>query len=414
MKFNPIKNHPIHDTLRQLLSLQSSTILTGPDNGIDDQHRWYIDKIFFVALNASKGIKKRLSYLVSINGLNNLNSSAISIIQELNNFISNRNIGHIENAFNQTEQGFEIYMNQAIPRGNGADFSEAEGLIESLQKSYQVSIETLKSEKTKLAEQIENLKDSVSTNQKSVSTLQSDIEISRTNSENVIAEISQSYEKLAGKLEEKFSEKLEEWSNDHAETIEKIDEDTKEIVSKISTKESEARNLVQSVGDILTTGTYKIRAQKESDISNTYRKMTIFLFLIGILIVISNYFIHVVFYWYGREYLESTWTIATRLLTALVVALPALYTARESARHRTNADQATQRELELSTLGPFIELLPEEAKNAIRDRLTERYFGNTVEAHKVESPLSPDTIAKTIEAVAKIIKPVCPPPHSPG
>ena len=130
------------------------------------------------------------------------------------------------------------------------------------------------------------------------------------------------------------------------------------------------------------------------------------MFSIGILIVLSNFAIHFKRWWTGTGYDESPWTLATRLLTALVVALPALYTARESARHRTNADQATQRELELSTLGPFIELMPDEAKTAIRDRLTDRYFGNSVEAHKVESLLDSDTIAKIAEAVARAVKPV--------
>ena len=405
MTFNPVKSHPIHDTLKRLLALQNSAILTGPDDEIDDQHRWYLDKIFYVALLASKGIKRRLSYSVSINGLNNLNSSAEAIIQELNNFVANRNVGHIANAFNQAEQGFQIYMDQAIPRGNGGDSADAEALIESLQKSYQAALATLKAEKDHLIEQLGEVTASVSTNLNSVSTLQADIERHRTESEAAVLEISQSYDKLAGELERKFAEGLSQWSSDHVAAIGNIEADTSELVSKISVKEAEARGLVQSVGDILTTGTYTIRARKESTLSDRFRWITIGLFSIGILIVLSNFAIHFKGWWNETGYEESPWTLVTRLVTALVVALPALYTARESARHRTNADQATQRELELSTLGPFIELMPDEAKTSIRDRLTDRYFGNSVEAHKVESPLDPNTIAKLAEACAKAMKP---------
>ena len=406
MTFNPVKNHPIHDTLKRLLALQGSAILTGPKNGIDDQHRWYLDKIFYIALQASKGIKKRLSYSVSVNGLNNLNSSAEAMIQELNNFVSNRNIAHIANAFNQAEQGFQIYMEQAIPHGNGGDAEAAEVLIASLQKSYQAALVTLKTEKDQLAEQLEGLTASLATNLNSVSTLQSDIERHGTESAAAVSQISQSYDNLSSELEEKFAERLSQWSSEHVTAIEKIENDTSELVAGISVKEAEARGLVQSVGDILTTGTYKIRAQNESKLSDRFRWITIGLFSIGILIVLSNFAIHFKSWWTGTGYDESPWTLATRLLTALVVALPALYTARESARHRTNADQATQRELELSTLGPFIELMPDEAKAAIRDRLTDRYFGNSVEAHKVESLLDSDTIAKIAEAVARAVKPV--------
>lgn len=86
----------------------------------------------------------------------------------------------------------------------------------------------------------------------------------------------------------------------------------------------------------------------------------------------------------------------------MAVALPALYTARESARHRTNADRARQRELELTTLGPFIELLPNDKKAEIRDRLTDRYFGGEVEPHEVHSPIDPERITKLVEAIAKL------------
>src|SRR3546814_19055962 len=76
--------------------------------------------------------------------------------------------------------------------------------------------------------------------------------------------------------------------------------------------------------------------------------------------------------------------ISVRRLYALAVASPAFYTARESARHRTNADRARQTELELASLGPFIELLKDDDKDAIRKSLISTYFGRHVDAHEVD------------------------------
>lgn len=406
MAFNPVKNHQIHDTLKRLLALQNSAILVGPDNDIDEQYRWYLDKIFFLATYASQGVKKRISYSISVNGLNNLNSSAEAVIQELNNYIANRNIGHIANAFNQVEQGFQIYLEQSIPRGNVKDSTDAELMIESLKNSFDGAIDGLKADRDQLSEQIKKLTTQVSSNVNTVTSIESEIIRHKAAAETAITEISTSYKSLADDLQEKFSDELTQWSNDHLIAIGQIEADTSDLVSKISLKETEARGLVQSVGDILTTGTYKIRAKSESDLSDRFRWITIGLFSIGILIVLSNFAIHFKAWWTDAAAAESPWSLATRFLTALVVALPAIYTARESARHRTNADRATQRELELTTLGPFIELMPDDAKSAIRDRLTDRYFGNAVEAHKVESPLDPETIAKIVDAVVKATKPV--------
>ena len=159
---------------------------------------------------------------------------------------------------------------------------------------------------------------------------------------------------------------------------------------------------MQSVGDILTTGTYKATAENEARLANRYRWVTIGLFGLGILIVISNFIMHAVAAWNEVKFEESPWFIISRFATAIAVALPALYTARESARHRTNADRARQRELELTTLGPFIELLPSDKKAEIRDRLTDRYFGGEVEAHEVHAPVDAEQVTRLIEAVAKL------------
>jgi hypothetical protein len=405
MSFNPVRDHPINETLKRLIALQSSAILSGPDSEIDERRRWYLEKIFYLAQKAKSAIKKRLSYSVSTNALTNLNSSAESIINELNNFIVNRSISHLDNAFNQVEQGFQIYMDQAIPRNNSGPNADAENLIESLQKSYQASISALKTERDKLATDLKVLSGTVSTNIETISSLQKDIERHRTESEEVISQISGTYEKFQESISSKFDENLAQWTVEKSKAVADITTASDTLVSQISKKEGDARALVQSVGDILTTGTYAIRADKESELSDKFRLITIGLFAIGIIIVLSNFAVHAWHWLKGTDFQETPWTLVTRFLTALVVALPALYTARESARHRTNADRATQRALELSTLGPFIELMPDEAKADIRNRLTDKYFGNAIEAHKVDSPLDPETIAKLAEALAKVIKP---------
>jgi hypothetical protein len=173
-------------------------------------------------------------------------------------------------------------------------------------------------------------------------------------------------------------------------------------LNELEAKKKEAAAIVQSVGDILTTGTYKATAENEAKLANRYRAVTIALFGLGIFIVLSNFMMHALAVWWGQSFEETPWLIASRFATAVAVALPALYTARESARHRTNADRARQRELELTTLGPFIELLPTDKKAEIRDRLTDRYFGGEVEAHEVHSPVDPDHVTRLIEAVAKL------------
>ena len=102
------------------------------------------------------------------------------------------------------------------------------------------------------------------------------------------------------------------------------------------------------------------------------------------------------------------WELVVRLLTALVISAPAFYTARESARHRTNSDRARQRELELASLGPFIELLPDAKKDEIVEEMTAHYFGKEVAAHDVKPIIDPkdivDVIKTAVDGLVKAVK----------
>lgn len=89
-------------------------------------------------------------------------------------------------------------------------------------------------------------------------------------------------------------------------------------------------------------------------------------------------------------------TLLLRFTMAITIAIPAFYAARESARHRSNADHARQTELELASLGPFLETLPEDERIKLIAGLTPEYFGKLVADHKVEALLTPADVAEII------------------
>jgi hypothetical protein len=93
------------------------------------------------------------------------------------------------------------------------------------------------------------------------------------------------------------------------------------------------------------------------------------------------------------------WTLViARMLFAFIVASVTLYTGRESARHRTNADHARRTELELASLGPYVDGLEPAQKNALRTKLAERYFGNPAEPHVAKSVLTAKEIVDLLRA----------------
>jgi len=98
---------------------------------------------------------------------------------------------------------------------------------------------------------------------------------------------------------------------------------------------------------------------------------------------------------------ENEWSALIRLLYAIAITTPAWYAAKESARHRSNADRARQVELELASLGPYIELMPEDKKSSIREELIKTYFGNGFASHEVNEPFQMKDVKEILIEVIK-------------
>ena len=60
---------------------------------------------------------------------------------------------------------------------------------------------------------------------------------------------------------------------------------------------------------------------------------------------------------------------------ALLLAAPAYYAAQQSREHRGLERRYRSMELELASMNPYLELLPEELQQAVKTELASRYFG---------------------------------------
>lgn len=396
---DPAKTHPVHATLEQLDSLSKSSQLSDLNTEIDDQRRHGLDRIFYVASEARKRLSRLNGVRANLSVFTNINNSAQAIRQELENYISNKNLGHIDNALSQADQGLAIHLSQ-LPSASPA--SESEAALESFRKSSRSAVGELKANEGILKKQVEGLQQTIAEQEERIGQAQEQMQESKQELTNTLATTESNFNSLKSTIEAEFASLREGQKTNLERELQSSTQLVDDQLSQLEDKKKEAAAIVQSVGDILTTGTYKATAETEAKLANRYRFITIGLFSIGILIVVSNFILHAIAALNGVPFEESPWMIASRFATALAVALPALYTARESARHRTNADRARQRELELTTLGPFIELLPNDKKQAIRDRLTDRYFGGEVDKHEIHGPIDAESMTKLVEAIAKL------------
>ncbi|MCY1239497.1 hypothetical protein D9M72_522920 [compost metagenome] len=176
--------------------------------------------------------------------------------------------------------------------------------------------------------------------------------------------------------------------------------EARELISKLDAHKEEARKLVQIVGNDTVTGSYQRIAVSEGETADTLRLATLAFFGLGLAVAGATFYK----FWDQPFNAENGWAVVVRLLYAIAITTPAWYTARESARHRTNSDRARQTELDLAAIGPFIELLPEEKKVEIRERMTGLYFGKSVEPHSANSPFDATAVKDMAVELVRLLK----------
>lgn len=394
------RDHPVRAQLQQMLELQHRPDFADPTVADNEQYAFARDKTFAITKLVEAHLSSTPAVLASTAALSNLNSHLQAPLNELNAFISNKNPGHLVNAAAQLEQNV-LPLLWGLPASIPA--AEFETLSAAIQKQAEASAETVR----QLMASREQLSAALATTASEAQALRE--QISQV-SEAATRERAESAAAVAN-LQRAFAEKEIERSTSFAqeltafkETFSKAQTDATTAASAkladLDSQRERAAKIVQVVGNIGVTGNYQRIANEEGRQANTWRWITIGVFAAGIGVAVATF----VKFWDQPLTPENLWSVMVRLLYAIAITAPAWYTARESARHRTNADRARQTELELASIGPFIELMPEEKKIEIKEALTRSYFGRQVDAHSVQTPLDALQLKDLVVELAKVLR----------
>ena len=165
------------------------------------------------------------------------------------------------------------------------------------------------------------------------------------------------------------------------------------LISQLEDRLEHAKRIVGIIGNIGVTGNYQKTATEESGAANLWRWITLCAFAVAVAAGGWALFL--------AHDTDLKLTIA-RMLFALLVLGVTMYTGKESARHRSNADRAKRVELELASLGSFVESLDKPRQDALREKLTSEYFGKESEPHTVAPLVDPNKLLDLLkDAIAK-------------
>lgn len=384
MNSSEYASHPLRSLLDRLTELAKSEELTDPDLLTTEANASALEATFAIVSAVRSMLDRSPALLVSGHGLTQLQNAFQSIFNELSSYQSNKNQGHIQNAKAQIEQSVMPQLWALGPTSQAGDSGQLVEVVNRATQAARDAVQQLVTQRDALVVRQTALTQQILESQARLESLTESVAKQKAEAASAVAVVQQMYAEKEAERVAAFATMLQELRTDFAKLQADSEKTQSERLDSLRTSQEQAAQIVQVVGNTGITGNYQKIANAEGKQANVWRWMTIAFFGAGIAVAGATFWK----FWHEPFSPETAWSVLIRLMYALAITAPAWYTAKESARHRSSADRARQTELELASLGPFIELMPDERKHQIREELTKRYFGNQAPEHTAEPPIS--------------------------
>jgi 23S rRNA pseudoU1915 N3-methylase RlmH len=314
--------------------------------------------------------------------LNALNQHIPPLVQELSNFASNKDVGHLNNANANAENFIAslVAVRSLLPNdGNTAhsEVSEYRGLVsehleivkEKVEESTS-ALETLRAAATtagtELAEQKKRVDDAITQFNDSFAASEQARQTTATESEAAkearFAEIVKEFGEAIAAAHQAQNKSI----NSHMRDV--VGKTTK-FIEDLEAEKAKAENLVGVIGTTGTTGAYKLVANEAKFMARICQVATIALLVIAAGLSVYTFW----------EIAEADFKFVKFLGRVLMIAtagVPAAYLAKlaEKFDHRERFNR--RMELELAAIEPYLAELDVAERNAVKIRLAEKMFGN--------------------------------------
>lgn len=176
------------------------------------------------------------------------------------------------------------------------------------------------------------------------------------------------------------------------------EEQAAQIIAKLTAQLEEAKKILNLIGDTGIIGNYTKVANEHQKIANTFRWISI-----GIMLAMASILVYTLYLLSTTEF--NIQLTITRIIIASLLTYPAIYASRESSKHRTLETKNRSLELELASLSPFIELMNEEDKLAIKKELIPKYFTGIAQEN-INKEKDMETMVDQIQKLSKAIAPL--------
>jgi len=374
------ENHSVHTALSQLDSaLQEKSAKELSDGAIDNLDR---------TRQATAFIRSRMDVasplLTPSNRLDQIQKSLQGCLNEINQFNSNGNEGHLSNASNQIDAGLNnaaalISLEQPEPSVKAKDAVSFKTLAEEVIASLRDKAQSVEDRAVQIESSLHNLEKRSEDQNTQINSIQSTLD-------SKLQELENQFAAAQTERTSEFETQAEQIKKEADDRLSSISQTADETLSEISDKKTEAERIVNLIGNIGLTGNFKGAVAREKQSADRMRLIALSCFIAMVGVVLGTLFLSV-----SNGF--DPWLALFRLGAALSLIVPAAYAARESSRHRTLENKNRRAELELASIDAYLESLPDEKRTEIKANLTDKFFGQSPEDEKPETNVSAESLA---------------------
>ncbi len=418
------EDHPVHQIISDVLDSTNEALEAVQNNPDVIEHCHRIKQV----LNQANHVLADCDpIMVSIKTLDNLNNTINNINNEIKAFISNNNIGHLNNANNQIDSVLifisDLFQNLIFNNLEGSkesissfrksvgqylrhveeEYKKTEAIKEELEQGFRELGSTVDIQKNRLDTAISEFQSQFSTAEENRKTqffqeeekrqinYNSATEERKEEFDQKISELQNSYESLVKDLELN-NQKIERESNKKLQ----------KYIEKLEEYKVYAENLINVIANTGMAGGYQKIADEERKAATFWRTISVGS-LVGLII-----FAVATFYLALSSQFE--WTqFAARIFVAATFGGLFAYSSKQASDHKKLERINRKTELELATIDPYLVGLPEDKKYRIKELMAERLFGKDNKMDSKNEDLSDDAtdLLKTaFDTVQMMIKKV--------
>lgn len=359
--------------------------------------------------------------LISIQALNEIQNPMQQTVNEINQFITNKNIGHITNAnehFDSVLYHISKYfilpktkITASIPKILGAYQDQTEKYVKKIEtdlgrvnKSTNSDLDTFKTEADK---KITNLGAQEEALSKEIETLKTTLETLKTEANEHKTKLEKQFTDAISAEQAKSKTMLEAAQTNidaNFTTLTSKGTTTISIMDKLREESEIVFGVVQNTAQ---AGAHKNYADQEKKTANSYRLFAILLMLSAMIFVLWPILPQIK----GLDFpiLDLDFPILDidlmlkRAGLSIIILAPAFYLARESGQHRKNEFKNRRTELTLRTIEPYLSLMSNETKKEeLKAKVAESIFSEqAIDSSKDETSLILSQVQKLFSSVTK-------------